>query len=302
VRVGFIGLGDQGGPMARRMIEAGYATSLWARRPGTLEPFADTAATVVSSPAEVGAEADLVAVCVLNDAGVHEVVAGPGGVLAGMAPGGVIAVHSTTHPDTCRELAEQAAAQGIALVDAPVSGGGLAAAEGRLLVMVGGEDAAVARCRPVFETYGDPVVHLGPVGTGQVAKLVNNLLFTAHLGLGTGAFALARSFEIEPGPLAQVLVHGSGASFAVNVLAGAGYTAATLSSRAAPLLGKDIDLVSALAEEAGVPLGILGDAAFESLTIMGFPRDSAEEAHGEGGGLEKATNDELDDRPFDDGP
>ena len=288
--------------MARRAIEAGYQHPPCGCRPATLEPFADTSATVVSSPAEVGAAADLIAICVLNDAGVHEVVAGPGGVLAGMAPGGIIAVHSTTHPDTCRGLAEQAAANGVALVDAPVSGGGLAAAERRLLVMVGGEDAAVARCRPVFETYGDPVVHLGPVGTGQVAKLVNNLLFTAHLALGTGAFASARSFEIDPGALAQVLAHGSGASFGVDVLAGAGYTAATLSSRAGPLLRKDVDLVSALAEEAGVPLGILGDVAFESLAVMGLGRDSAQEANEDRDGLEETVNDELDDRPSGDGP
>jgi 3-hydroxyisobutyrate dehydrogenase-like beta-hydroxyacid dehydrogenase len=113
---------------------------------------------------------------------------------------------------------------------------------------------------------------------------------------------LARSFEIDPGALAQVLAHGSGASFGVDVLAGAGYTAATLSSRAGPLLRKDVDLVSALAEEAGVPLGILGDAAFESLALMGLGRDSARSANEEGAGLEKPVNDELDDRPSGHGP
>jgi 3-hydroxyisobutyrate dehydrogenase-like beta-hydroxyacid dehydrogenase len=284
MRTGFIGLGDQGGPIARRAIEAGYETTLWARRAETLEPFADTSAAVATSPAEVGARSDLVAICVLNDSGVEEVVAGEEGVLAGMGSGGVIAVHSTTQPDTCRRLAERAGAKGVTLIDAPVSGGGLAAAEHRLLVMVGGDDATVARCRPVFETYGDPVVHLGPVGAGQVAKLVNNLLFTAHLGLGTHAFELARSFEIEPGALAEVLAHGSGASFGLNVLAGAGYTAATLSSRAGPLLRKDIDLVSDLAAAAGVPLGILGDAAAETLAVMGVGRGSDQRDTEEDGG------------------
>ena len=192
MQVGFIGLGSQGGPMARRIIEGGYPTTLWARRPATLEPFADTAAKVAESPAELAAASDLVCLCVVGDADIDEVTDGEHGLLAGLKPGSVIAVHSTVHPDTCKELAKKAGAQGVSVIDAPVSGGGPAAAEGRLLVMVGGEADVVERCRPVFETYADPVVHLGDLGSGQTTKLLNNLLFTANLGTAATALSLAK--------------------------------------------------------------------------------------------------------------
>lgn len=167
MRVGFIGLGSQGGPMARRIVEGGYPTTLWARRPATLEAFAGTDAKVAGSPAELAAASDLVCLCVIGDADIDELTDGEHGLLSAMQPGGVIAVHSTVHPDTCRKLAKRAAALGVSVVDAPVSGGGGAAAEGRLLVMAGGDADVVERCRPVFETYADPVVHLGELGSGR---------------------------------------------------------------------------------------------------------------------------------------
>src|ERR1700739_1720855 len=113
MQVGFIGLGSQGGPMARRIVERGYPTTLWARRPATLQPFADTPAKVAESPAELAAASDLVCLCVVGDADIEEITRGEDGLLAAMKPGGVIAVHSTVHPDTCRELAKQAGAQGV---------------------------------------------------------------------------------------------------------------------------------------------------------------------------------------------
>ncbi|MDT5085632.1 MAG: hypothetical protein QOJ61_2675, partial [Mycobacterium sp.] len=175
MHVGFIGLGSQGAPMARRIIEAGFPTSLWARRPAALEPFAHTAAKFAGSPAELAAASDLVCLCVVGDADVEEVTAGENGVLAGLKSGGVIAVHSTVHPKTCHHLAQNAGAQGISVIDAPVSGGAPAVEQGRLLVMVGGDTDVVERCRPVFESYADPIVHLGDLGSGQTTKLLNNL-------------------------------------------------------------------------------------------------------------------------------
>ena len=119
MRVGFIGLGSQGGPMARRIVEAGYPVTLWARRPASVEPFADTAAEIAESPGELARASDLVCLCVVGDADIDEVAGGKHGLLATMKPGSVIAVHSTVHPNTCRELAKKAAAQGISVIDAP---------------------------------------------------------------------------------------------------------------------------------------------------------------------------------------
>ncbi|MFC8097731.1 NAD(P)-dependent oxidoreductase [Streptomyces sp. NPDC057363] len=270
--VGFIGLGNQGGPMAHRIVEAGFPTTLWARRRVTTAPFADTKAVVAASPAELGAACDLVCVCVVDDAGVSEVITGPDGLLEGMRPGGVIAVHSTVHPDTCRRLAEQAAERHITLLDAPVSGGGPAAQERRLLVMVGGETEAVERVRPVFETYGDPVVHLGPVGAGQRAKLVNNLLLAANIGVAESAYELARGLDIEPRQLGRVLAHGSGASFAAKLLADMGCSVVPLGDHTGRLLQKDARLVADLARAADLKAGTVLQAADAALVSMGHPR------------------------------
>jgi len=267
-RVGFIGLGSQGAPMARRIIEAGYPVTLWARRPASLEPFAGTAADAAASPAELAAASDLVCVCVVSDADVEEVVAGERGVLAGLGEAGVIAVHSTVHPGTCRRLAGQAGARGVRLIDAPVSGGGPAAAEGRLLVMAGGEPGAVEFCRPVFATYADPVLHLGPVGSGQLAKLLNNVLFTAHLATAASVLALGQALDVDPDRLAEVISHGSGSSFALARIADAGGTLDRIASYAGPLLEKDVRLMADIADGAGAKAGAVMTAADAALALM----------------------------------
>lgn len=246
-RVGFIGLGSQGGPMARRIVEDGYPLTVWARRAASVEAFADTAAVVAATPAELGAASDVVGVCVVADSDVEGVLLGPEGVLVGMAPGSIVAVHSTVHPDTCRRLAERAAERDVAVVDAPVSGGGIAASERRLLVMAGGEDEHVARCRPVFETFADPVIHLGPLGSGQTAKLLNNLVFTAQISLALDIFSFADRLGVDGAALAQVLAHGSGGSRAAAILAATGFDTTGLRG-AAELLRKDVDLVLDVAQ------------------------------------------------------
>jgi 3-hydroxyisobutyrate dehydrogenase len=270
-RVGFIGLGNQGAPMARRIIGAGYPTTLYARRVATLEPFGDSAAIAVS-PAELAAASDIVCVCVVDDAGVEDVLVAESGVLAGLQPGGIVAIHSTIHPDSCRRLARLVAERGCTLVDAPVSGGAAAAAEGRLLVMVGGDAGSVKRCSPVFETFAGHIAHLGDVGAGQITKLINNLLFTAQLATASGALDLAWSFGIEPGSLAGVLAHGSAASFALGLTASLGGSARGMSQQGAELLQKDVRLVVDLAGGAqAVPSGVLGPAD-QALKLMGRPR------------------------------
>ncbi|MGW3285837.1 NAD(P)-dependent oxidoreductase [Streptomyces sp. NPDC001002] len=268
MRVGFIGLGSQGGPMARRIVDAGYETTLWARRPATLVPFAGTPAKRASSPAELAAASDLVCVCVVDDADVEEILTGEHGVLAGLRKGGVVAVHSTVHPDTCRRLADRARTHGVTLIDAPVSGGGPAAAEGRLVVMAGGEPGTVAYCRPVFETYADPVVHMGPLGTGQLAKLLNNVLFTANLATAADTLALGRDLAVDAGALAQVVAHGSGASFALTRIASAGGTLDRIAAHAGPLLRKDVRLVTDVAEAAGARPDVVTAAANAALDLM----------------------------------
>jgi 3-hydroxyisobutyrate dehydrogenase len=180
-----------------------------------------------------------------------------------------VAVHSTVHPDTCRRLAARAAERGVAVVDAPVSGGGVAAAERRLLVMAGGDDEHVARCRPVFETFADPVIHLGPLGSGQMAKLLNNLVFTAQITMALDTFSFADRLGVDRGALADVLAHGSGGSRVADILAASAFDTAGMRG-AVPLLRKDVDIVLDVARARGAaePDAIVG-LAERTLSTLG---------------------------------
>jgi 3-hydroxyisobutyrate dehydrogenase len=274
IRAGFIGLGSQGAPIARRIADAGFPLTLWARRPASLEPFAGTSAKVASTPAELAASSDVIGLCVRDDNDIREITSGEDGVLAGVAPGTVIAVHSTVHPDTVRRLFVAAKEKGAVVVDAPVSGGQPAALAGRLLVMVGGDPEAVERCRPVFETFGNPVVHLGPLGAGQVTKLLNNTLFTAHLAVAASLLELGADLNVDTARLAQVLGHGSGASFGLARVADAGGTLDRIAGQAGALLAKDVRLTVAVAEAAGLDVSanpVVG-AADAALALMNVPR------------------------------
>lgn len=276
LRVGFVGLGSQGGPMARQIAESGFPTTLWARRPQTTDAFADTTAVVASSLRELGAASDVLGVCVVTDDDVDAVLTGPDGALAGMAPGGIVVIHSTVRPETCRRL--QAEHPHLTVLDAPVSGGGHMAAARELLVMVGGDPEVLARCRPVLDTFGDPVLHLGPLGAGQEAKLLNNAVFTAHLGLAADLFAQARHRGLDATAMAAVIAHGSGRSYAAEVIASMGHDLTVLADAAGQLLAKDVGIVAELLPD-GAHLVAAADA---TLTAMGIDRHAPGDGAGHG--------------------
>ena len=185
---------------------------------------------------------------------------------------GIIAIHSTVHPDTCQRLAESAAAKGVSLIDAPVSGGAPAVAEKRLLVMVGGDPEIVERCRPVFETYANPVIHLGGLGSGQVAKLLNNLMFTANLANAKTTLELGEALGVNTSSLSDILTRGSASSSALNSIAAMGGSLDVLSQIAGALLHKDVRLVVDIAGKAGASPGAVLDAADAALKLLGHPR------------------------------
>jgi 3-hydroxyisobutyrate dehydrogenase len=265
--VGFVGVGSQGAPMARRIIDAGFSTTLWARREQALTDYQDTPAATVRTRRELGEASDVLCVCVVNDADVRSVLLSPEGALAGMAPGGIVVIHSTTHPDTCRQL--QADFPDLRFLDAPVSGGGARAEAGTLLVMVGGPADVLDQCRPVLETFANPLVHLGRLGVAQEAKLLNNALFTAQLGLAAEVFAIGRERGLDLEGLSAVLRDGSGRSYAAEVVGFAGYDLAPMAESAGSLLGKDVGILAALLSPATSSLVGSADAA---LNRMGAPR------------------------------
>ena len=272
IKAGFIGLGSQGAGMAQRIIEQGVPTTLWARREQSVEPFAGTA-TIAADPIELGRTSDVVGICVTDGAAVRDVTLGPRGVLGGMAEGSVLALHSTIGTDECAEIADAAEARGVHVIDAPVSGGGAVAAAGHLTVYVGGADDAVARARPVLETYGDPVLHMGALGTGLRTKLLNNALNAAHFALAHDALAIGAALGLDPTTLGEALRNGSGRSFSLEVFVGLRSFDA-IADQVGPIMSKDIGLFDR--ETARAPdRAVLLESADRFLELLGHPRDLA---------------------------
>lgn len=271
-RAGFIGLGDQGKGMADRLIDCGVPTTLWARREASLEPYRDSAASFARTPADLGANSDVVGICVVDDAGAQEVVLGESGVLSGMSPGSVIAIHSTISLDVCHRIAKAAAASGVGVIDAPVSGGGLAASKGELTVLVGGEAAHYEKARPELETFGGNVIHLGPLGSGLIAKLVNNTLHAAHYALARDALVAGTRLGLDEQALGRALSVSSGNSFSLNTAVAVGGFG-VLAPMVGTLLRKDVGIFDRLTTEHDVPVGSLIPVADEALELFGFPRD-----------------------------
>lgn len=249
MRVGFIGLGNQGAPIAQRIVQAGFDTVVWARRPESLADFANGPAQIASSLSEVGVGLDLLETCVFDAEGTREILFGEGGVARSMPSGSIIAVHSTVAPQEIIDIAAQAQTYGLRVLDAPVSGGHFRAIEGQMVTMVGGDADVVETCRPVFASFSARIIHLGPVGGGQRAKLLNNAMLTAHIGVAADAFAVGERFGLDRAALAEVLVNGSGRSYGVEMLAGSPSLAAVANTQARPTLSKDVRLLDHVLEE-----------------------------------------------------
>ncbi|TFH23358.1 MAG: NAD(P)-dependent oxidoreductase [Myxococcales bacterium] len=176
IRAGFIGLGNIGTPMALRLVEAGFETTVFDVAAGPMAELEAAGARAAGSPRELAGRCDVVGLCVRDDTDVRNVICAEDGLLAGAAAGTVIAVHSTVLPSTVTDIAERAVDSGVRLVDACITGGQSGAEQGTLTYMVGGADDDVERCKPIFETSAKLVVHTGKLGTGAATKLCNNLM------------------------------------------------------------------------------------------------------------------------------
>lgn len=238
---GFIGLGSQGGPMADRMLAEGYPLAVWARRSEVMDEYAAKGAQNAESVAQLGQTCDHIGICVVNDAGVAEICEQ---LVPAMSEGALLAIHSTILPETCEKLAARCADRGIRFLDAPVSGGGHAASDGTLTVMCGGTEEAFEQARPVLETFAGMLVHLGPAGAGQRAKIVNNALMAATMGLSHAALSCGESLGIDRAALAELVKASSGRSFAFEVYSRLPSPAAF--AQGAPLLAKDVDLLTSV--------------------------------------------------------
>jgi len=174
-RIGFIGLGVMGGRMARRLIDAGYQVVVFDSQPGAMQPLVDAGATSVVRPADVASESDIIMTSLPAGEHVHEVMAGPDGILAGVKPGTILVDLSTIGPEWASRLATEAANNGATMLDAPVGGGWKDAEEGKLVIMVGGDPAALEEAREALSALSSALFHFGGPGTGQAAKLALNM-------------------------------------------------------------------------------------------------------------------------------
>jgi len=261
--VGFVGLGNQGTPMAERILASGFGLRVWSRRAEALAPLRAAGAAVAADLALVAEDVDIVGLCVTNDAATIEVASS---VLPNMPPGSTLLVHSTVHPQTCRDLAAVAAVGGVTLLDAPVSGGAAAARAGTLTVMVGGDAAALLACRPVLESFASTILRLGDVGAGQTAKLVNNALMAANLALAHEAISLASSLGIERDAMNRIVQASSGRSFAHSLYASLPDLQAFAGGAA--LLDKDTNILGDVAARAGCSARGLTETARRFLALF----------------------------------
>ncbi|HKH75506.1 MAG TPA: 2-hydroxy-3-oxopropionate reductase [Rubrobacteraceae bacterium] len=208
-KVGFIGLGIMGGPMAKNLMEANHELVLYNRTREKAEELAgDGAAGVAASPREVAEGSDIVVTMLPDSPQVREVVTGENGVFEGLKEGALVVDMSTISPVVTEELAEKVKEKGASMLDAPVSGGDVGAIEGTLSIMVGGEEGDFERARPLFDVMGKTVTHVGPTGAGQVTKAANQIVVALTIEAVSEALVLGSRGGVSPEKILDVLGGG----------------------------------------------------------------------------------------------
>jgi 2-hydroxy-3-oxopropionate reductase len=218
MRLGFVGLGTMGRPMAANLLRAGHALAVYARKAEAMQPLVAAGARACDSPAAVARCSEAVFSVVTADADVTAVALGDNGIVDGAAPGSVLVDMSTIGPETARHIAERLAQRGIDMLDAPVSGGAQGAIDATLAIMVGGPAAALARMRPALEALGRHIVHIGPNGAGQVAKACNQMIMVSAIQACAEAMRLAAACGVDAARVREALQGGAAASRVLDVL------------------------------------------------------------------------------------
>ena len=208
-RVGFVGLGTMGQFMAANLARAGFELTVWNRTPNRAHELAALGASVASSPADVARASDVVLACLTDSPQVESVLFGPDGLEEGFSAGSLFIDCSTLSPRKAEEFAARLANRGVALVDAPVSGGSEGAKNATLTIMVGGADGDVARAHVILRALGTSVTHLGPVGAGQWAKAINQVILAGtYLGVAEGVTLALKAGLDAPRVLAALQRRG----------------------------------------------------------------------------------------------
>ena len=256
--VGIVGLGIMGGPMAANLLKAGHTVIGYDSQPAALERLGAAGGKVADSVAAVTTGADVVITMLPDSPHVEEVVLGPGGVLENAEPGLLLIDMSTIRPDSSVKVAQEAAARGVRVLDAPVSGGEKGAIDGVLSIMVGGDAEAFEAARPVFEVLGKTIVHVGPSGAGQTVKAANQLVVGGIYALVAEAIVLLDASGVDAGRGLDVLAGGLAGSRILELKRKSMVAREFAPGFRIDLHHKDMGIALAAAREAGVALPMTG--------------------------------------------
>jgi 3-hydroxyisobutyrate dehydrogenase-like beta-hydroxyacid dehydrogenase len=269
MHVGFVGVGNMGGRMARHVAASEHELAVFDPRPERVEELVELGARGATSPADAADGADVVSVVVLNDEQVREAVMGAAGVLQTLAAGAVLAIHSTVTLECLRDVEAAAGAVGVRVLDAGISGGLPGAQGGTLLVIAGGDESTIDAARPALAPWSREIVHCGPIGAGMVAKVARNYVQYGSFGLVHEAQSLAQAGGVDLAQLAHIIRTTGALDYADKLLdreqaiarapEDLGDVAAVL-VEAAELGFKDLDVAESIARELDVELHTLPGA------------------------------------------
>ena len=275
MKIGFIGLGIMGRPMARNLLAAGHELVVHNRSRAAVDELAAEGATPATTPAEVAQQAEVVLAMLPDGPDVEAVVLGEDGVAAGMSEGSLLVDMSSIAPATSRALAEALAARGATMLDAPVSGGEPGAVAGTLAFMVGGEAGDLDRVRGVLEVMGRSVTHVGPVGAGNIAKLANQAIVAVNIAVLGEAAVLARTAGVDPAAVIDAIRGGLAGSAVLEQKAQKMLEADFAPGFRLDLHIKDLDNALATGHESGaaLPLTTAVREMMTALTAAGHGRE-----------------------------
>jgi 2-hydroxy-3-oxopropionate reductase len=274
MRIGYIGIGIMGRPMTENLLKAGYAVSVFNRTSTKCESLRALGAVVCESAAQVARESDVVCINVTDTPDVDDVLFGDTGVAKAAREGLIVVDNSTISPSATQDFAQRLAAQGVAYLDAPVSGGDVGAQKGTLSIMVGGDKAVFDQCLPLFEVLGSKVTHVGPVGTGQTCKACNQLFCALHMLACCEGVDLARKAGLDPAVMVDVVSGGAGGSWALQNLGPKIVDDDMAPGFMIDLLCKDLNYTEDMGQAHDVPLkGLaLAKRLFETAQAEGLGR------------------------------
>lgn len=270
--IGYIGLGNMGGPMCRNIIKGGNDVVVFDLNPAAVQACVEVGGKAGGSLAETIAQADVIVTSLPMPTDVEAVALGPGGILENAKEGAIYVDLSTNSPTVVKKIAAALEEKGVTMLDAPVSGGVAGAEKGTIAIMIGGDRNAFQSCLPVFESFGKTIVHTGALGSGSVAKLVNNMLAFCNMTAAAEAMMLGAAAGIDHDTLVEIINNSSGASFAFRTVNHKVKKGDWSPNFAVNLANKDMRLALELAEQLDVPMSIAPQVknVFHSARSMGW--------------------------------